>query len=257
MTTATPGSMPRWEYVAPPGKMAAGSSKDSEAEKWTTRGASGLHSFLRANTTYLSAEPRASWERQNTPAGRSPAQQLQPTWYPHSTEEEGASALILSAGQELSGIEIRLIRGGVHKITGKITGLVVGIQGLRPTSTADLYAQPRVSAMLLSGAVANSYPGDLRDDGSFEVQGVPSGVYDVKVQQGMMPILGLGRVRVRVTDQDVEGVLVVVLPPGPLPGIIRIEGDAPLPPSAISVRLDSLNDTIGLLPAHHTGGRYF
>jgi hypothetical protein len=193
---------------------------------------------------YVSAEPDAAWERKNRSAANQPVPRLQPTWYPSSHDVETATPIILAAGQEFSGLEIRLKRSIVHRIRGNVSGL----QAIPPASNQGAYAKPRLSASLASGVAANSYFGSLRPDGSFEVQGLPSGVYGIKVVQGMMPSLVLGDAVVQVDDRDVENVSITVHPPRPVKGAIRIEGDETLQPLGLTVALNSLDPSTWLRP---------
>ena len=75
---------------------------------------------LPPGTYYVKAEPNVGWERFNRSASEG---HLQPTWYPNSFDTEGSTPIILSPGQELSGIEIRLRKSATYRIRGTVSGL--------------------------------------------------------------------------------------------------------------------------------------
>ena len=71
---------------------------------------------LRPGRYYLLATPDDMWERQHRPdVDNQPAIRQQSTWYPSSPDVESAIPIALSAGQQLSGIDVRLRRGAGSK----------------------------------------------------------------------------------------------------------------------------------------------
>jgi hypothetical protein len=181
---------------------------------------------------YLSAEPNLGWENRNHPTANRLASLRQPTWYPSARDLDGSTPIILEPGQQLSGLEIRLLRGTVYRILGRVSG----IGDLPAFPDRGPFATRTISADLVSGVAANGYHGVLRPDGSFEIQGVPSGSYEIHVHQGLPPI-NLGRVAVQVDDRDVEDVAINLVAPRRLNGRIQIEGNKSVKPSGLSVGL--------------------
>ena len=184
---------------------------------------------------YLSAEPDIGWERSNRQAAKTLASRLQPTWYPSSRDADGSNPIVLEPGQQLSGLEIRLQRGTVYRIRGRVSVS----EDIPEFPDRGPFATRAISADLRSGVAANGYPGVLRSDGSFEILGVPSGSYEIHVRQGLPPI-NLGRATVQVDDRDVEDVSIKLVSPRPQKGRIQIDGNQSLKPSSLSVRLISL-----------------
>ena len=168
---------------------------------------------LPPGTYYIVATPDKRWERDNQTSAEG---QLQPTWYPGSFDSQGSTPIILSAGQELSGLEVRLRRSATYRIRGTVFGL------------ENLPKAPGTGSRLnrvvwaSSGLGSPTQSASLRQDGSFEIQGLPSGDYYLGLLQGQPPV-GLGRVQVRVDDRDVEGVLIEVPSARTLKGILRFE----------------------------------
>jgi hypothetical protein len=119
-------------------------------------------------------------------------------WYPGSLDVAGAAPIMLSAGQHLSDLEIRLRRGNFHAIRGTLTGLdsIPVPAGGNPFGRRDIEARPASRA---GGSIGR----DISPNGSFEIPGIAPGTYDVYVVQGF-PRFNLGAVKVQVRDRDVE-----------------------------------------------------
>jgi hypothetical protein len=181
---------------------------------------------------YLSAEPDAGWESRNRPIANSTNSRLQSTWYPSARDVDASTPIILEPGQQLSGLEIRLQHGTFYSIRGKVSGMgdIPAFPDRGPFATRS------ISAQLVSRVAANGYGGVLRSDGSFEIQGVPSGSFEIYVSQGLPPI-HLGRATAQVNDQDVEDISIQLIAPRPVNGTIRIEGSKALNPSGLSLSL--------------------
>jgi Carboxypeptidase regulatory-like domain len=184
---------------------------------------------------YLSAVPDASWERRNRAAS---APQLQTTWYPNSLDSSSATPLILLPGQELTGAEIRLRRNNVYRIRGKVSGL----QGVPALPGPKMFMTPRLEVWSAPGAGGNSKQGLLKQDGSFEVEGIAPGTWQILVEEGAIPAVTMGVVTVQINDHDVEGVSITVQPPHLLKGFVHIEGADEALPAGLSLRLDSFDE---------------
>jgi hypothetical protein len=187
---------------------------------------------LRPGRYYLIAEPDTYWEKTNRVAS---APQLQPTWYPSSLDSSSATPVVLLPGQELTGAEIRMRRASVYRIRGKVSGL----QGVPVLPGPNDWMKPRLA--VLSPRVGGSRKGGfLEQDGSFEVEGVAPGTWEIRVEQGLRPRMALGVAIVRIEDHDVEGVSLTVHAPHLLKGLVRIQGEEDKAlPAGLSLWLDS------------------
>jgi hypothetical protein len=180
---------------------------------------------------YLAAEPDANWEKTNRAAS---APRLQQTWYPSSLDSSSAIPVVLLPGQELTGAEIRLRRGSVYRIRGKVSGL----QGVPVLPGPRQWATPRleVSSMREGG---NGKGGLLNRDGSFEVEDIATGTWQIRIEQGVFTErMALGTATVRIDDRDVDGVSLTVHAPHLLKGVVRTEDDKALP-AGLSLWLES------------------
>jgi hypothetical protein len=197
---------------------------------------------LPAGKYFLSAEPDESWESKY----RSGAPRSQPVWYPNSTEATSATPIIVSGGQEISSLEMRVHRGNstFHRIRGKVSGLeAIPVE-------AGNFSKPRLNVSTTAdGGLHRQVGGTLKPDGLFEIPEATSGMYEIVVHQGVFPILALGHISVEVDDRDVEGISLEVKPPRPLEGTIRTEGDDKLPLAGFTVSLVSLGYSMGFQQA--------
>ena len=192
---------------------------------------------------FLSAEPDAHWEKRNRVAS---AAQLQETWYPSSLDSSSATPAVLLPGQELTGSEIRLRRSCVYRIRGSVSGL----QGVPVLPGPSAWMTPQLAVSSTPGVGGNSKGGFLKQDGSFEVEGIAPGTWQIRVEQGLMPRMALGVAIVQIDDHDVEGVSLTVHAPHLLKGVVRIEGEDKDLQAGLSLWLDSdvLNGYITTTP---------
>jgi hypothetical protein len=181
---------------------------------------------------YLSADPDAHWESTNRIAS---APQLHRTWYPSSLDPSSATPLVLLPGQELTGAEIRMRPTSVFRIRGKVSGL----QGVPLLPGPRQWMTPGLAVTSMQGMEGNSKGGVLKQDGSFEVEGVAPGTWHIRVEQGLMPRMALGAAIVQIVDHDVDDVLLTVQAPHFLKGVVRIEGEDNALPAGLSLSLDS------------------
>ncbi len=179
---------------------------------------------------YLVAEPDANWEAQY----QLPPPRRQPTWYPSSLDLEGATPIIVGAGNQVTGLEIRIRRGSVHGIRGTL----VGIENIPAPEGPEQYARRRISAES-TGAAANGTHAAIRPDGSFEILGLPPGTYEIRVTQGFLPV-NLGTAKVQVDDRDVDDVAIQLTPPQRLTGMVRIAEEGSTKLSGFTVELDPI-----------------
>ena len=129
---------------------------------------------------YLSAQPDAYWEKRNRLASEP---RLQVTWYSNSLDSSSATPLVLLPGQELTGVEIRMRRNNVYRIRGKVSGL----QGVPALPGPSMFMTPHLTAWPAPGVGGDSKQGQLKPDGSFEVEGVAPGTWQIRVTEGAIP----------------------------------------------------------------------
>jgi hypothetical protein len=193
--------------------------------------------------------PPAIVVNQNT--GTSPAT----TYYPGTTQVEGAQRIQVAPGAETSGIRFSLSSQSTHRITGTVNDAAGGSESRRfITQLARVSPDGAYSGMPgQMGSVSNS-------DGSFAFNGVTPGDYviiarsvDIAPQSG--PSSGLasgpaelrtGFTRVRVSDADMQ-VNVIVFGPSEVKGRITVAGVQGPPPAGVRFSLQSQLGAQGLL----------
>lgn len=160
-----------------------------------------------------------------------------PTFYPSATDPAAATSLTLAAGQEATGIDIRIAKARTFQISGKLVGLSanarvqVGLQRARGANDG--------SGSYLGG----SGGGAVKPDGSFVASSVQPGAYDLIAVQydGGRPAV-VGRSVVTVANTNVEDIVVTIRPPIEVTGRVIVEGDDVTKPTG-QLMLASLSRT--------------
>jgi len=188
---------------------------------------------------YVYAEPSGMWEEQHHPdVNNQPAIRQQPTWYPSAPDIESSAPITLAAGQQLSGVDIRLRRGTGAKL--RILGKLNGFQSIPALPPSQRQFGPRILTRRVSATVDDDgRQGVVHPDGSFEINFMPSGTYDLWVTQGFPESTVLGHGTVRVDDRDVENISIDVHPPLNLHVTVRIEGDEASKPPQVPIHLEN------------------
>jgi hypothetical protein len=143
-------------------------------------------------------------------------QTLQPAYYPGVRDPGDATAVEVSAGNRVNGIDITLTRSRVFRLSGKVV-IPAGVEAerlsLRTGSWSDFSMNDRSTSPAR--------------DGKFELRAVPSGSYDVTVNGKAGRRMYLARSRVVVGDSDVEGVRLELSPGPEVTGRITVDGKPP------------------------------
>ncbi len=173
---------------------------------------------LRAGRYRLGVTPGSGWDRRYVPQ-----------FFPGGLEPGDSDLFEVKAGQELSGIELRIRRYEGVTVSGRVTGLAGGAV--------------RLSVMLQSntGSLHGSYQTSARNDGSFTIPHVPPGAYTLLAQsgRGYPPRAGefLAQQRLQVATDDVRGLTLALreVQPIDLAGTVIFEGGGKPAPVLISV----------------------
>jgi hypothetical protein len=155
---------------------------------------------------------------------------LLPTYLPSASTLAEATAIRLAAGQEVGELEIRLLRGRTFRVSGVIT-----------TSKGQAFSRTNGDVSLAestTGGGMSSRGVELKEDGTFEVNGVRPGVYSLEVQPSLRhPDLDApadieyATVPIVVGNEDVDGLTVVTRPGVSVPGeVVFDEAPAGEPP---------------------------
>ncbi|MBI4889299.1 MAG: carboxypeptidase regulatory-like domain-containing protein [Acidobacteria bacterium] len=149
-----------------------------------------------------------------------PAMGFTRTYYPGVAEQSQATVLKVTAGAELSGIDIQLRRVPVFTIRGK------AVDGTGAPLAADFFVN--VMSREGFGFMPVGRFSTRRQDGSFEVSGVPSGSYVVMLRtMNRNSEQSAAIENVDVNGSDVAGVTLRPQPPVVLQGQVVMEGVEP------------------------------
>ena len=142
------------------------------------------------------------------------------TYYPNGLDEASAKPLDLSAGGELRGIDIRLLKRRVYSFRGKM------LDRLTNASPAGL---PVGLVRADSGGLTNL--SKTRPDGTFEFSGLAAGRYVVQTMPGNLtgpdgqsvPSNYSARMEVTITDASLDGVVLALAPGFEVNGTVKLE----------------------------------
>jgi hypothetical protein len=152
-----------------------------------------------------------------------------PVFFPGVSDAGAAQAIEVTPGSTRQGIDLRLHKVPVVRVTGKVSGLSVAE---RPTpENAPRRGGAMVSLMPRTGVVSmgGQQSAGVNPDGDFELPAVPSGSYILRVN-----VFGPGqdrrsaRLNLEVGDRDISGLALKLEPAAELKGQIRAEGSPAL-----------------------------
>jgi hypothetical protein len=158
------------------------------------------------------------------------------TFYPNAADARSSSVIKLAEGVEFSGADIDLRPLSTFKVSGRIEHEVGEI------TPNTFYLLPAdTNALTESGSLGVlSLPNQGARPGLFEIQGVPSGSYDLVAALPDRNRLQIpGRVRIDVGSADVEGVTLPIGPGVEVKARVLLDGKIvpalPLPPRNVSI----------------------
>lgn len=138
------------------------------------------------------------------------------TFYPKALDFETATSLEIAAGQSVSGIEIRVQRAATYHVRGKVQAGITG----QPWTLSLEPAGIRQSALAQTQAP--------KTDGSFDIPHVLPGSYVLRLTglgtTGPAGERTLAREEIQVGAQDVDGIILSMIPPTTITGRVTLEG---------------------------------
>jgi hypothetical protein len=154
------------------------------------------------------------------------------TFYQNAREIGQATATDVAAGAHAAGIDVRLRKAPAYHVRGTVTGA--------PTEVGTGVVTVRAPNELATNSAG------LASDGSFDIRGVPSGLYDISYTQfGAKATTRPSQYSsqsIRVADADVNAVALTRQPEMELHGTIVVEGDRP---ERLNVRVSLCGNKIG------------
>jgi protocatechuate 3,4-dioxygenase beta subunit len=202
--------------------------------------------LISALSTRDDTDESESPERKNNPKNKRPERSYT-TYYPGTSDRNQAVPVEIHAGDEIP-ININMIFGPSFRVGGSIANL---------SGAADAENDVLLVAKD-SSAWQDTYSApEIKKDGSFEIRGVPPGVYYLafKSSSETGPQTTLVQT-VEVMDSDIENLHLSAVPVSPVQGRLRSEGGQKTDWSSFSVALAS-DDTDAELWHHFTSPASF
>ncbi len=165
------------------------------------------------------------------------------TFYPSAAEFLSATPIELKAGQTSAPAQIRLRRGSVFRVSGR----VVGSWPRDQNTYVSLMARRTPGAGQVTSFRWGGSQGNVKPDGSFEIAGASPGDYHLSlIAFGNARAAELGRMPITVTQEDVENVTLQVQPPLTVQGKIRVDGEGEAPMEGLSISLFPAEGGMGM-----------
>lgn len=199
--------------------------------KSANSGADGRYSIgeLEAGRYYVSAtDPRSKGVSLRASAfGGTVQQEHKPeyvtTYYPAATSPASAAPVDVPASSEARGIDIRIQRSVVYRVRGK-----VAFDG--PLTTGSVFLTPAGPGGVSPGALLTLTTGSVRpDDGTFQFLSVQPGAYNLRYSSGSNVPMLVGWLPVNVVDNDVEDLVLRIIPAGEMRGRLRMDTNGTQP----------------------------
>jgi Carboxypeptidase regulatory-like domain len=153
------------------------------------------------------------------------------TFYPGALSLAEAQGVTVESGQEQSGIDIRIRRGPVLSVKGRIAAI------------SDPAGRYTLSARVDDGAGWASEQAKILPNGDFVFPALPPGKHRLTLShQGPNGLQMIGRAEVELTDQDVMGVVIAPFKPAQVRVRVLMEGEEDRPLTTGSVFLNQGED---------------
>lgn len=145
-------------------------------------------------------------------------QNYAPMYFPGTFEVDSATLLEIPAGSDMRGVDMRLLRTRTYRVSGRVVAQAEGRRGgmvvLVPKSSAGFGFGDRLAAPWRPNT------------GSFEIQGVRPGSYNLVAQVFEGQNRMSARLPVDVGEGDVTDLTVTPVPGGELSGVVRVQDKA-------------------------------
>lgn len=194
-------------------------------------------SGVRPGKLYIVAQ-RANFQAPNLMQGdrRKPERRPVRTFYPEAVSRDAATPIDVQAGQDLTGIDIRMQTAQTYHIRGRVAGMMADADG----EHVMMFVRPRDEGFAFM-------PGNqvvLGKEHTFDIPGIAPGSYELIVQSmGGRNRFG-SQQEIEVGAGDLNDIVVTIQTPATLRGTIRFDGT---PSSGAAVNLTNIQ--IRLTPA--------
>jgi protocatechuate 3,4-dioxygenase beta subunit len=146
-----------------------------------------------------------------------------PTYYPNATDATTASPVDVGPGAEVRGIDVRVRKARVFRITGKLMNAATGT----PVSPGMLMVFRKQAGGM--STIPVSIYAVQGDKGVFELRNIPPGSYSMLAMSTNPQDMMMMMQSVDVTEQDIEGMIVSLGSGVEIPVTAKLEGVQPPP----------------------------
>ncbi len=158
-----------------------------------------------------------------------------PTYYPNADDPSTASPVDVGPGAEVRGIDVRLRKARVFRVSGKVMNAATGT----PVNPAMLMVfRKQVGGMSTVPVSMYMVQGDK---GAFELRNIPPGSYSMLAMSTNPQDMMMMMQSVDVTEQDIEGMVVSLGSGVEIPVTAKLEGVQP-PPDQDASNADKKQD---------------
>jgi protocatechuate 3,4-dioxygenase beta subunit len=194
---------------------------------------------------YLTATYRGSAFIANTAGGPAVEENYVPTYYPGSNDPASAAPLEISAGSQLRGIDMTLLRTRTVRIRGRVSS---ALGSPLPKSTMVMLSPPDGGFF----GPMNSAP--VRDaEGGFELRGVAPGSYILLARAQDDGRNYNARLPVEVGNNNVDNIGLVLAPGMEIVGHVGLEGTAKVSLTGLNIFLSSRSGQAGMMMGNARG----
>ncbi|HWC95915.1 MAG TPA: carboxypeptidase-like regulatory domain-containing protein [Candidatus Sulfopaludibacter sp.] len=137
---------------------------------------------------------------------------------------EYGKPLVLTAGQTLAGIDVKMARTRTYHVRGRIASAVPG--------------KHQYTLFLIGNRISSRQPVEAKGD--FDLPGVPPGRYTLQAGFPADVSYYATNLSLEVKDQDVAGVVLNVVKPLAVTGRVTVEGPLPLEPLVVHAQLQDV-----------------
>lgn len=214
----------RWRLFGGKRRLVQSGSASSQADGTFVMG------DLDAGQIYLSAERQTTLYDDFERAAAKKDDEFLKTYYPNALDFTSASAIEMTPGGEIRGIEIHMRRGRLYEIRGVVQNATSGPMpdgvnlvifgrndGFNFGERSQAYAQGKKKEFVFKGLAP----------GAYQIQTLDASVVAVDASGDMRTSARLsGRLEVTISDSDLENVIFPLVPALELTGSIKLDGDS-------------------------------
>ncbi len=154
------------------------------------------------------------------------------TYYPSGTEPAQATSIVVSAGSDRRGVDIRMVKTRTYHVEGKVIDAATNL----PVRDVFLNLLPANG----NGTFDTGANGSLVRNaaGTFDIAGVRSGSYMLIINGMNSGVRASTQLLVDVANENINDLIVIVKPPLPLYGSITVDGNESVDFSLMRFYLD-------------------